>query len=90
MEFSNITPNYVPFNNIDELDFHFAASEILINQLRENLLLLPQSNDAQKEELELSLIKSLHVLMDGFATVILSVEQGYILYDSKNCNHNKS
>jgi hypothetical protein len=32
----------------------------------------------------------LHVLMDGFATVILSVEQGYILYDSKNCNHNKS
>ena len=55
-----------------------------------SILVLPQSNDAQKEELELSLIKSLHVLMDGFATVILSVEQGYILYDSKNCNHNKS
>lgn len=69
---------YVPFNNVNELDFHFDASIMLIERLKETVNLMSQCDGTAREELEESVTNSMHVLIDGFATAILSIQQGYI------------
>ena len=69
---------YVPFTNKDELRFHLDASKALIDRIKSLVDLFNQTEGEMREELEQSVITSLHVLMDGFATVILSIEQGYV------------
>ena len=69
---------YVPFTNTDELRFHLDAPKALIDRIKSLVDLFIQTEGEMQEELEQSVITSLHVLMDGFATVILSIEQGYV------------
>jgi hypothetical protein len=69
---------YVPFTNTDELRFHLDTSQALIDRIKSLVELFDQTEGEMQEELEQSVITSLHVLMDGFATVILSIEQGYV------------
>jgi hypothetical protein len=40
--------------------------------------LFDQTEGEMREELEETVTKSLHVLMDGFSTFIQSIEQGYV------------
>ena len=69
---------YVPFTNTDELRFHLDASKALIDRIKSLVDLFNQTEGEMQEELKHSVITSLHLLMDGFATVILSIEQGYV------------
>lgn len=69
---------YVPFNNVNELEFHFDASIMLIERLKETVNLMSQCDGSARDELETSAIKSMHVLIDGFANAILSIQQGYV------------
>jgi hypothetical protein len=69
---------YVPFINIDELEFHFDASIILIERLKETVSLMAQSEGENKRELEVSVTKSMRVLIEGFTAAIHSIQQGYI------------
>jgi len=69
---------YVPFTNTDELKFHLEASLMLLDTIKTNIELMESDESSNRHELEQSVITNLHVLMDGFATVILSIEQGYV------------
>lgn len=69
---------YVPFTNTDELRFHIEASQMLFQTIKTNIELMESAESSNRHELEQSIITSLHVLIDGFATVILSIEQGYV------------
>jgi hypothetical protein len=69
---------YVPFTNTDELRFHLDASKALIDRIKSLVKLFDQTEGEMRKELEETVITSLHVLMDGFSTVILSIEQGYV------------
>ena len=69
---------YVPFTNTDELKFHMDASQMLMETVKNNIDLMASAKYENRTELEESVIDSLHVLMDGFATVILSIQQGYV------------
>ena len=69
---------YVPFNNVNELEFHFDASIMLIERLKETVYLINQCNGRNREELETSAIKSMHVLIDGFVNAILSIQKGHM------------
>ncbi len=69
---------YVPFTNTDELKFHLEASQMLLGTIKTNIELMESDESSNRHELEQSVITNLHVLMDGFATVILSIEQGYV------------
>ena len=40
--------------------------------------LFDQTEGEMREELEGTVTNSIHVLIDGFASVILSIEQGYV------------
>jgi hypothetical protein len=75
---SNQEVKYVPFTNTDELMFHLEVSQMLLATIKTNIELMESDESSNRHELEQSVITSLHVLMDGFATVILSIEQGYV------------
>lgn len=75
---SNDEIKYIPFTNTDELRFHIDASQMLLETIKNNIELMTTANPEHRVELEESVIDSLHVLMDGFATVILSIQQGYV------------
>jgi hypothetical protein len=74
----NNETQYVPFTSSDELEFHFDASIILIERLKETIGLMVQCEGDSRTELEESATKSMHVLIDGFASAILSIQQGYV------------
>ena len=67
---------HVPFNNVNELEFHLDASIMLIERLKETLNLMCKCDGINREELDESVTNSIHVLIDGFATAILSIQQG--------------
>ena len=69
---------YVPFTNTDELQFHLDASKALIDRIKSLVELFDQTEGEMREELERTVTNSIHVLMDGLASVILSIEQGYV------------
>jgi hypothetical protein len=69
---------YAPFTNSQELSFHFDASIMLIERLKETVELMEKSEVKNREDLEESLTNSMHVLIDGFASAILSIQQGYV------------
>ncbi len=69
---------YVPFTNTDELRFHLEVSQMFLDTIKTNIELIESDESSNRHELEQSVITNLHVLMDGFATVILSIEQGYV------------
>jgi hypothetical protein len=75
---NNSDVKYVPFTNIDELKFHFDTSKILIDRVNSMVEMFVQTEGEMREDLEQNVINSLHVLMDSFATVVLSIEQGYV------------
>ncbi len=69
---------YVPFTNIDELEFHFDASIILIERIKETVGLMVKSEGENRRELEVSVTKSMSVLIEGFTAAIHSIQQGCI------------
>ena len=69
---------YVPFTNVNELEFHFDASIMLIERLKETVNLMSQCDGSARDELEESVINSINVLIDGLANAILSIQQGYV------------
>jgi hypothetical protein len=74
----NKETQYVPFTNIDELEFHFDASIILIERLKETVGLMAQSEGENRRELEETVTKSMRVLAEGFTAAIHSIQQGCI------------
>jgi hypothetical protein len=74
----NNETQFVPFTHIDELEFHFDASIILIERIKETVSLMAQSEGENKRELEVSVTKSMRVLSEGFTAAIHSIQQGYI------------
>jgi hypothetical protein len=73
------TKQIVPFTSSDELEFHFDASIILIERLKETVGLMAQSEGENRRELEVSVTKSMSVLIEGFTAAIHSIQQGYII-----------
>jgi hypothetical protein len=69
---------YVPFTNIDELEFHFYASIILIERIKETVDLMVKSNGVNRKELEGSVTKSMSLLIEGFSAAIHSIHEGNI------------
>ena len=69
---------YVPFSNIDELEFHFDASIMLIERIKETVGLMAQSEGENRKELEDTVTKSMSVLIDGFTAAIHSIQEGCI------------
>ncbi len=69
---------YVPFTNTDELRFHLDASQALIDRIKSLVELFDQTEGEMREELEGTVINSIHVLIDGFSTFAQSIEQGYV------------
>jgi hypothetical protein len=65
---------YVPFTNIDELEFHFDASIMLIERLKETVGLMAQSEGENRRELEETVTKSMRVLAEGFTAAIHSIK----------------
>ena len=65
---------YVPFTNIDELEFHFDASIILIERLKETVGLMAQSEGKNRKELEETVTKSMGVLEEGFIAAAHSIK----------------
>jgi hypothetical protein len=64
---------YVPFTNTDELRFHLDASQALKDRIKSLVELFDRTEGEMRAELEESVTNSLHVLIDGFASVILSI-----------------
>jgi hypothetical protein len=75
---SNDEKKYIPFTNTDELRFHMDASQMLMETIKNDIDLMAFANEDHRAELEESVTDGLHVLMDGFATVIQSIQQGYV------------
>lgn len=69
---------YIPFTDADELTFHFDASIILIERLKETVDLMVKSKGEDRKELEVSVTKSMSVLIDGFSAAIHSIQEGNI------------
>jgi hypothetical protein len=69
---------YVPFTSSVELEFHFDASIMLIERLKETVGLMAQSEGENRRELEESVTKSMGVLAEGFTAAIHSIQQGCI------------
>ena len=65
---------YVPFTNIDELEFHLDASIILIERIKKTVSLMAQSEGDNRRELEETVTKSMRVLSEGFTAVIHSIK----------------
>jgi hypothetical protein len=74
----NSEKEYVSFTHIDELEFHFNASIMLIERIKETVSLMAQSEGENRRELEESVTKSMGVLIDGFTAAIHSIQEGYI------------
>jgi hypothetical protein len=74
----NNETQYVPFTHIDELEFHFDASIMLIERLKETVRLLAQSEGENRRELEETVTKSMGVLAEGFTAAVHSIKQGCI------------
>ena len=74
----NNKTQYVPFTHIDELEFHFDASIMLIERLKETVGLMAQSEGENRKELEETVTKSMSVLIEGFTTSVHSIQQGCI------------
>jgi hypothetical protein len=72
------TKQIVPFTHIDELEFHFDASIILIERLKETVGLMAQTEGENRRELEETVTKSMRVLAEGFTAAIHSIQQGCI------------
>lgn len=75
---SNIDVKYVPFTNTDELKFHFDTSQILVEKIKCMVEMFDLTEGEMREDLEQNVVKSLSVLIDGFATALLSIVQGYV------------
>jgi hypothetical protein len=69
---------YIPFTDADELTFHFDASIILIERIKETVDLMVQSKGENRKELEGSVTKSMSVLIEGFTAAIHSIQEGNI------------
>ncbi len=69
---------HIPFNSVQELQFHIDASKILMDRLKSTIELWYESEGDKKEKLEDHITKSLEVLKDGYINMILSIQQGYI------------
>jgi hypothetical protein len=74
----NNETQFVPFTHIDELEFHFDASIILIERVKETVGLMVNCEGENRKELEESVTKSMSVLIDGFTAAIHSIQEGYI------------
>jgi hypothetical protein len=74
----NIESKYIPFNTADELEFHFDASIMLIERIKETVGLMAHSEGEAKAELGESVSKSISVLIDGFTAAIRSIQQVHI------------
>jgi len=72
------TKQIVPFTHIDELAFHFDASIILIERIKETVGLMAQSEGENRRELEETVTKSMRVLAEGFTAAVHSIKQGCI------------
>jgi hypothetical protein len=71
-------PKHIPFNSLQELQFHIDASKALMDRLKLTIELWHESEGDKKEKLEEHITKSLEVLNDGYINMILSIQQGYI------------
>jgi hypothetical protein len=74
----NSEKQYVPFTHIDELAFHFDASIMLIERVKETVGLMVNCEGENRKELEESVTKSMSVLIEGFTAAIHSIQEGYI------------
>ncbi len=70
---------YIPFTDAEELALHFDTSILLIERLKETVGLMAQSEGENRRELEVSVTKSMSVLIEGFTAAIHSIQQGYII-----------
>lgn len=66
----------IPFTNSYVLRLNLDISQLLIDKLKENVLL--RAIDSDREQLEESVVNSLNVLIDDFANALLSIQYGYI------------
>jgi hypothetical protein len=69
---------YIPFTDAEELVFHFDASIILIERIKETVGLMVKSEGENRRELEGSVTKSMSVLIEGFSAAVHSIQQGCI------------
>lgn len=69
---------YIPFTDAEELVLHFDASIMLIEQVKETVGLIAQSEGENRKELEETVTKSMSVLIDGFTAAIHSIQEGCI------------
>jgi hypothetical protein len=70
---------HIPFNSIQEINFHIDMSQILEQKIKEAINQLPAATNANKEQLENYITASLNVLIDGYVNMLLSLEQGYVI-----------
>jgi hypothetical protein len=69
---------YIPFTEADELALHFDTSILLIERIKETADLMVKSDGKNRRELEVSVTKSIHVLIEGFTAAVHSIQQGCI------------
>lgn len=72
------TKQIVPFTDAEELALHFDTSILLIERIKETVALMVKSNGENKKELEVSVTKSMSVLIEGFTAAIHSIQEGKI------------
>lgn len=70
--------NHIPFNSIQEINFHIDMSQILEQKIKEAINQLPSATNGNKEQLENYITDSLNVLIDGYVNMLLSLQQGYV------------
>lgn len=69
---------YIPFTNTDELRFHLDTTQLLIERIKSMVNLFDQTEGEMREEIEQTVVNSIHVLIDSFSTFAQSIEQGYV------------
>jgi hypothetical protein len=69
---------HIPFNSIQEINFHFDMSQILEQKIKEAINQLPSATNENKEQLDNYIAYSLNVLIDGYVNMLLSLQQGYV------------
>jgi len=70
---------HIPFNSIEEINFHIDMSQILEQRIKERINQLPEATQETREDLLNYVSDSLNVLIDGYVNMLLSLEQGYVI-----------
>ena len=68
---------FIPFNSVDEINFHLDVSNNLVARLKRSINRIPETPTENQVELANHITKSLEVLIMGYKNLIITIQEGY-------------